>query len=85
VVGVSRICGVQWNANPSNTETSHATACSYSVPFRVGVHFDELDIIQTSTIAAIAGTMDAVENVAASSNSGIGYQGFYLNYWQNSC
>ena len=35
-----RICGAFFNAGAS-PQTSHATACSYSTPFKIGVHFDD--------------------------------------------
>ena len=37
---VSRICGTIWNAAPAGTATAHATACTFAVPFKIGVHFD---------------------------------------------
>ena len=85
VLGVSRICGVIFDAATPNTATAQATACSFARPFRVGVHFDEADSIQTAAIAANP-NLDVTENAAAIvAGEGRGYQGFYLNYWQNSC
>ena len=58
-----------------------ATLCSFSTPFRVGVHFDSNEVINT----AAADTFDNIENSAPTGSEGIGYNGFYLAYWQNTC
>merc|ERR1712048_559344 len=39
VLNTNRICGVLFNAAAA-PQTNHATACSWAVPFKVGVHFD---------------------------------------------
>ena len=75
-----RMCGNFWAAD--STATAHASACSFSTPFKVGVHFDQDEVV-ASPVAADAITH--AENNAVSSGSGVGYTGFYLNYWQNSC
>ena len=84
----NRICGVYWNAaqrNPAPTAiTTHATACSYSVPFRVGVHMDDKESIKLAATAA-ATYKDWENNPLTATGSGYGYSGFYLNYWQNTC
>ena len=83
VAGTNRICGSLFNAISTATIT-HATACSYSVPFRVGVHMDDAETIAASGAAA-APNLDRPENAPVVAGSGQGYQGFYLNYWQNTC
>ena len=80
---ISRICGSFWNATPT-AATSHATACTFSYPFKIGVHFDSDEAIAASAAAA-SPDLDKVENGAIASGSGRGFQGFYFNYWQNSC
>ena len=35
-----RICGAVFSAGAS-PQTAQATACSYTTPFKIGVHFDE--------------------------------------------
>ena len=78
----NRFCGVLFNAAAA-PQTTHATACSWAVPFKVGVHFDGDDAIGAPPTAA---NRDDVENDPASTTgAGLGYSGFYLAYWQNSC
>ena len=65
-------------------QTAHATACSWSVPFKVGVHFDADDAIGAP--GDLATNFDKFENdAAATGGAGYGWSGFYLAYWQNSC
>jgi len=80
IAGVSRICGNFWTA--TSTDTAHKTACSFATPFKVGVHFDQDDTL-FSPVGAAAITHS--ENNPSSSGSGIGYTGFYLDYWQATC
>jgi len=82
-VGATRMCGVLWEAN-TIAAIAQATACSWSTPFKVGVHFDEGENIWEEANAA--GNLEKVENdPAATGGAGFGYSGFYLAYWQNSC
>ena len=83
-VVVERICGVYWDATAGGAQTSHQTACTYSTPFKVGVHFDNDEAI-CAPGAAASPDLDKCENGAIATNSGRGYQGFYLAYWQNTC
>ena len=85
----NRICGSFFNAIAP--ATAHGTACSYAVPFKVGVHFDADDNIAADADAAASGFtapatahLDKVEN-ADDGVHGLGYSGFYLAYWQNTC
>ena len=83
VVTGTRICGAVFNAGAS-PQTAQATACSFAIPFKVGVHFDEEESILASPIASP--NLNKAENDPAATNgAGYGYSGFYLNYWQNSC
>ena len=50
--------------------------------FKVGVHFDADDTV-FSPVAA--DKLTSPENAPTSKGSGIGYTGFYLNYWQSAC
>ena len=77
VIGTHRICGAFFSVAPT---TAHSTACSWSIPFKVGVHFDADDAIAPATGAA-APDLDKVENGPTTT----GYYGFYLAYWQNTC
>ena len=82
-IGTHRICGAYFNAAPATT--AHATACSWSTPFKVGVHFDADEAIAPAP-TAITPQFDRVENDDAGvNNAGTGYYGFYLAYWQNTC
>ena len=96
-LGSNRICGSIFNAQAA-PQTGHATACSWAVPFKVGVHFDADDAIGVFAPTAPPGApgapaaptpsteLAALENdAAATSGAGYGYSGFYLAYWQNSC
>ena len=78
----TRICGAVFNANPT-AATAQATACSFAIPFKVGVHFDD----DESILHPIASpNLNKAENDPAATNgAGYGYSGFYLNYWQNAC
>ena len=80
---INRICGTVWSLDDSANAIAinPATLCSYSTPFRVGVHFDSDDVIN----AAAADTFDNIENSAPTGVAGIGYNGFWLAYWQNTC
>ena len=80
----NRICGTIFNA--ASPTAVHATACSWAVPFKVGVHFDQDEAID----APPAPAYNLLENditgtTGHSKGAGYGYSGFYLNYWQNSC
>ena len=65
------------------TGTAHTTVCSFATPFKVGVHFDSDEVVFSPVTTASALTHS--ENAPTSSGSGIGYTGFYLNYWQATC
>merc|ERR1711962_1946764 len=87
--GVGRVCGVYWNtASPT---TTIITACSWSTPFMIGVHFDANESIDPA--AATAANFENVENLAFAACApttpacftGTGTSGFQLAYWQNSC
>ena len=80
---ISRICGAFWDATVASDQVTHATACTYATPFKVGVHFDNDDIILAP--GDIAAAQNAGENPPVGSNNGRGYNGFYLAYWQNTC
>ena len=88
---VDKICGIVWNASPANDGVVQATACTFSTPFRVGVRFDSTEAI--STTSATADDQDAYEAIenaispgtgTGTVGEGVGYNGFYLAFWQNS-
>jgi len=81
--GITRICGPLFNAKTG--ETTAATACSFSTPFKWGVHFDDHELVAKTELS---GTYQTAENVAPGSlvaNQGQGFTGFYMAFWQNSC
>jgi len=81
VVGLHRLCGSFFQGS-TTAGTAHETACSYATPFKVGVHFDGEDAIFSPVTST---KLNLAENAPISAGSGRGYQGFWLNYWQNSC
>ena len=80
IAGVSRICGNFLTV--TSTGTAHTTVCSFATPFKVGVHFDQDDTLFSPVDAA---AITHSENNPSASGSGIGYTGFYLDYWQATC
>ena len=78
-IGSNKICGAVFNVAPS--ATTHQTICSWTTPFRVGVRFDQDEAINLNT----GTTYDHLENMDSKLGSGIGYTGFWLDYWQNTC
>ena len=83
-MGINRICGGVWNADQTVAagQAAPATACTFSTPFRVGVHFDSDEIIGDNA----GNVYDNAENrFPANGAAGLGYQGFQLAYWQNTC
>merc|ERR1711945_24194 len=83
IKGVQRICGSFWNA-ATTAGTTHATACTYATPFKIGVHMDGEEAIKPPPDAANP-ELDHPENAPISGGSGRGFQGFWLNYWQTAC
>ena len=89
-IGIDKVCGIVWNGAADQAGTG--TACSYSTPFRVGVHFDSSEAISTALANNDdADAYEAIENAitpgtgTGTVGEGVGYNGFYLAYWQNSC
>jgi hypothetical protein len=79
---VNRLCGTIFNAITTATITQ-ATACSFSVPFKVGVHFDNEESLLAS--CASPNLAKCENDVVATTGAGYGTSGFWLAYWQNSC
>ena len=74
-----------FSAAPTATDPAvTATVCSYSSPFRVGVHFDSGEAIGTASAGAF-GSIENEVNPASTTGEGKGTAGFYLAYWQNTC
>jgi len=76
-----RLCGMIFSAATTAT-IAQGTVCSFTVPFKVGVHMDDTESIGVPTVDKFT----TYENdVAWTSGAGHGYAGFYLSYWQVSC
>ena len=83
---VYRVCGGVFSAATTSTATQ-GTICSFTVPFKVGVHMDDLENIGLASEAATP-NFNAYENMGPApftTGSGHGYAGFYLDYWQQAC
>ena len=78
---VSKISGVILSATAA--QTAQKTVCSYSTPFKVGIHFDGDEAVAKESVTAA--TAKGIETFAAVGGSGRGFQGFYLDYFQSSC
>ena len=79
-VGVDRICGAYFTATAG--ATAHLTVCSFTIPFRLGVHFDRDEAV---FVPATTGGKDHPENNIPTGTSGFGLSGFHLSYWQVAC
>ena len=80
VLGINRISGTP-SCHPHSFPVAVVTVCSWSVPFKVGVHFNENELV-----LAPGGTATANhENFGPVALFGWGYSGFYLSYCQGSC
>ena len=81
-IGAHKICGAVWNA--INTIATLTTVCSRDTPFRVGVKFDSDEALLDYTAGDGFGHIENEIN-ADTNGAGIGYTGFWLSYWQNTC
>ena len=71
-IGVEKICGIVFSADASKTGAAAGTtavvetACSYKIPFRVGVHFDTAEALAAPGIVehSISETQMKDHNVA---------------------
>ena len=90
VAGITRLCGSIFNA-ATTAGDYQATACSYSTPFKISVHFDADEAIGAPPIAnteynhADNSPLTVSASPSPVTGSGAGYQGFWLSYWQTSC
>lgn len=78
-VGPSKVCGEYFSATASSVV--HNTVCTFTTPFKIGVHFDddESHFLPTALFTNI-------ENAATyTAGAGPGWAGFWFDYWQNSC
>ena len=75
------ICGAVWNS--ANNNAGLDTICTWTTPFRVGVHFDSDEILGDTDTGNV---WDNMENrTPANGVAGFGTSGFQLAYWQNTC
>ena len=89
-IGIDKVCGIVFNGAAAATGTG--TACSYSAPFRVGVHFDGSEALSLAlTNNDDADAYEAIGNAitpgtgTGTVGEGVGYNGFFLAYFQNTC
>ena len=85
-LGVNRMCGAVWDATSSSDKDEIATACTFTTPFRIGVHLDQGEVLAVDPGAS--DKLDKVENLDTTKlakNEGLGYTGFYMAYWMNAC
>ena len=81
----SRMCGAIFNAISTAT-IAGATACTYAVPFKIGVHLDEGESIVGTKVSTTAYTKgENIDNGDIAAGEGYAYSGFWLAYWMNSC
>jgi len=82
VTDPQKFCGRYWGTTiNAGANFSNASVCSYSVPFEVGVEFDESDVCASTS------TLDLCESVTeqnANLNGGSGNLGFNLCYIQHT-
>merc|ERR1712106_1015252 len=85
ITTTSRLCGTVFNAISTAT-IAGATACTWTTPFKIGVHFDEGESLAAT--AAATPKLNEGENIAstgiAAGGDGYGYSGFWLAYWMNA-
>ena len=93
---ITRVCGNVFAATPvastaptgtAATQAIPLTICSKTTPFRIGVHTDSTENmgLVASTAAqkaATAANWDNWEAGTRAANDGLGYSGFYLEYFQ---
>ena len=81
IAGPSKVCGQYFTATPAAVISN--TVCSFTTPFRMGVHFDD---DETHFLPLSPNMFEKTENAAIyTAGAGAGWSGFYLDYWQNSC
>ena len=86
IAGPSKICSTYFTATvgaPPAAAVVHNTVCTFTTPFRIGVHFDD---DESHWLALTANMLKLTENSAVyTAGSGAGWSGFYFDYWQNTC
>ena len=83
---VNKVCGHLWTGTSASIALT--TTCTFKTPFKVGVHFDASDALGQTTDVAMTDNYDDIENAIdadGTAGEGIGYSGFWLAYWQNTC
>jgi len=82
ISAIGRMCGSYFAVTAT---IAHGTVCTWSTPFKLSVHFDDAEAVGDATAAALAANKDNMENGPITTGSGVGFQGFHLAYWQNTC
>jgi len=78
----TKTCGPFFSSD-SAIAVADSTACSYKIPFKWGVHFDDGEI--AVTMAAIALNTGEQAMAAIAANGPNGMIGFSMLYWQVAC
>ena len=81
--GPSKICSTYFTATTTAGTVVHNTVCTFTTPFKIGVHFDD-DESHFLTVTTNMLTFTENNNVYTA-GSGAGWSGFYFDYWQQAC
>ena len=80
-VGPSKVCAQYFSATTDSVV--HNSVCTFTTPFKMGVHFDADEAHWLPTAANL---FEKTENAAIyTAGAGPGWAGFYFDYWQNAC
>jgi len=89
-LGAGRICGTVFNSAPTavvhatTSPSAASTSCTWSTPFKWGVRFNSEEIgDKTGDVSATA--QNTAEHYGSVAGAGMGYTGFYMAWWQNTC
>lgn len=81
--GPSKICSTYFTATTTAGTVVHNTVCTFTTPFKIGVHFDD---DESHFLAVTANMLTFTENNNVyTAGSGAGWSGFYFDYWQQAC
>ena len=79
--GPSKVCSTYFTATAS--AVVHNTVCTFTTPFKIGVHFDD---DESHFFPLTASMLTFTENDATfTAGSGAGWSGFYFDYFQQAC
>ena len=79
--GPSKICSLYFTATAD--AVVHNTVCTFTTPFKIGVHFDDDESHFLPYTAAMLKFTENFNDYTA--GAGAGWSGFYFDYWQQAC